>query len=50
MENEITEVVDSIMQFANAILDGNNRYSYSESKLAYELKMAIIFYRAREEE
>jgi len=46
---KIIEVIDSIALFADTILDGDGLYSYSEVKLAYELKMAIIFYEAREE-
>lgn len=46
---KMDETVDSIMAFAEHIINADNRaYSVSELEMAHHLRLAIIFYRARE--
>jgi hypothetical protein len=52
VKEKINEVVDSMLHFANCILGedtSGNRYTMSEIELANHIRIAIIFYRARED-
>ena len=46
---KMEETVESIMAFANHIINATNgQYTVSELEMAHHLRLAIIFYRARE--
>lgn len=52
VKEKIDEIVDSILSFSNCILENKitgTPYSASEIELAQHLRIAIIFYRARED-
>lgn len=49
VKEKINEVVDSVLAFANRIIDDCGLYTISEFELATHLRMAVIFYRARED-
>lgn len=51
VKERMDSVVDSILLFANAILepDEGEIYTISEIELAQHLRIAAIFYRARED-
>ena len=50
VKEKMDETVDSIMAFSTHIIDNENNRAYTESEIqmAHHLRLAIIFYRARE--
>jgi len=48
VKEKIDEVVESVLAFANSIIDYLHLHTVSEAELAHHLRLAIIFYKARE--
>jgi len=49
-KEKMTETIDSIVIFSEHIINSVNQgYSSSELELAHHLRLAVIFYRARED-
>jgi hypothetical protein len=48
VQEKINEIVDSMLAFANSIIEDFEMYTVSEAELAHHIRLAIIFYRAKE--
>lgn len=44
----LDEVVDSVRDFSDRIIENSDGYTVNEIELAHRLRLCVIFYRARE--